>query len=235
MSDIFDLGDILIPQAHLGTIVYPRNIILGEIESSVAAHNVSLTDKKVASFKNIPSGWHYGEGVAPSSAMIDNARDWLNKIAEVGFTTTNAFPGVGGEIMVSGCNDDHNIEIVLEIDGTISFYEEKDDESVTSIDHGELTEVEEALARAAGNQWSISDFSINDILSRTKIDSFDWRFAITGAALPLFYMNVYRSPAPRSARTFSVIIPTLPDSLPSFGYWIGHQALVAPRSLLPPR
>jgi hypothetical protein len=231
MTRVFEAREL----SDIYNIVFPASFRLEDLEASVTPNNTALTKQKIASFKNLPSGWHYGEGVAPTQPMIDNAHDWHKKIAKAGFTITNAFPGVGGEIMISGRHEDHEVEIVLESDGSISFDHEKNDQTVTSIERGNPKEVEDALNEAAGELWSISDFSINDILSRIKIASTDWHFEITAAVLPSFYMNVLSSPIRPYAGTYENIIQLLPENRRYFGYWIDHQRVANHQFLLPVR
>jgi hypothetical protein len=217
-------------------IAFPE--YLRNLPMLVAPNNTDSTNQKIASFKNLPSGWHYGEGVAPSSAMIEVARDWLNKIAQLGFTTTNAFPGVAGEIMISGRNGDHDIEVILETDGSISFEHEKNDEVVTSIEHSSLREVERALAqatRAAGELWSTSDLFTAGTLSQIKIVLPAWHSEITAAAFPSFYLNAFEHPVARFADIYERTIPSPQGNPQYFGSWTDLPTNAKHQYLLPAR
>jgi hypothetical protein len=157
-------------------------------DTALVANNVVATEQKIASFEALPSGWHYGEGFAPSSNIIANARDWHRKLMEAGFTTTDAFPGVGGEIMIAGYHGNHVVEIVLEIDNSISLYHELDDETVRSLPNRNSRHVSEELKKISGELWSTFDFSTNETLILGKTASTGWHLGTTEVAAPSFNM-----------------------------------------------
>ena len=168
--------------------------------------------------------------------MVEVARDWLNKIAQLGFTTTNAFPGVAGEIMISGRNGDHDIEVILETDGTISFEHETNDETVTSIERGSLKEVERALAeaaRAAGELWSTSDLFTVDTSNQIKIVLPVWHSEITAAAFRSFYPNAFRRQVVNFADIYDTTTLWPQGILQYFGSWTAPPASVKRQYLLP--
>lgn len=207
--------------------------LLQTLEAPVIVNNAAVTKEKISSFKNLPSGWHYGEGIAPTHAMIDVAHDWHNRITGLGFAVTNAFPGVTGEIMISGRNGERDVEIILEADGTISFEYDKNDEAVVSIERGDAAEVDAALNRAAGELWNTSGLFINDILSPTKIVSPAWHSEITAVAHRLFYMNAFKWQVDPFADTSEPTTPTLSESPQSFGFWTDHPKVGKHQFLLP--
>ncbi len=214
---------------------FPKDRRLDEFETLAMVNNTAVTKQKISSFKYLPSGWHYGEGIRPADAMIDAAHDWHNRIASLGFTATNAFPGVAGEIMISGKSGDHDVEIILETNGTLSFEHSKEDETVTSIERGSAGQVEEALSEAAGELWNTSGLFISDISNQTRIVSLAWHSEITAVALPSFYMNAFKYRVDLFVGTSERIIPTLLENPQSFGYWTDRAKIERHQSLLPAR
>lgn len=214
---------------RIDNIEYPTNP-LSWAEGNADAVSITATDQKIRSFKALPGGWHYGEGIAPSPAMIESARDWLKQVTQYGFLVTDAFPGIAGEIMISGRRGEDEIELILENDNTISFYHQRNDESVSEpIERGDPNDIEDALGKAA-DQWSILDLSMLDILRPIKIDSLGWRFEIMEVAHRSYFANalIFQTVNPY-AHTSGITIQMPPESRRYFGSWIGHQGAVEPQ------
>jgi len=205
-------------------IAAPASFFFVPDPTNVGTGSVYATKRKIDSFKNLPSGWHYGEGMAPDQAKIDLAHDWHRKLAELGFQSTDASPGVGGEIMISGYHESDDVEIVLEGDESISFYHEHNDEIVTSISHEAPGAVDEALERAGAMIWNTSGSSTKEILRLRKIDSIAWRSEIITAAHPLFSEHVLRTKAPRYVLTYGSFTQMPPANHPYFGYSMKRQS-----------
>jgi hypothetical protein len=90
---------------------------------------INITDEKIRGFNNLPVGWHYGEGVPPSDSTIKKAIALNMEAGGNGFTKTNAFPGIEGEIQFTVYKGQFYLEFTLEVDGTVTFlYEEADEE-----------------------------------------------------------------------------------------------------------
>lgn len=176
------------------------------------------TESKLDSFAALPNGWHYGAGVTPSEATIQNAHEWHRRFAQSGFLTTDAFPGAGGEIMVTAYRDEHFLEIVVETDNTVSFYHERGDETITSLPHKLSNEVEDAIETAAGILWSTSDYSTTEILTPERIDSTAWRLRTSAVAAPSFRAIALCAPERPYAPISVNITRTSPGNPLFFGY-----------------
>lgn len=75
--------------------------------------------------RNLPSGWHYGQGVAIDSKTIDAGLVLHGALLRAGYHTTDAFPGVDGEIQVVGYGGDF-LELTIRANGLIDLYREQD-------------------------------------------------------------------------------------------------------------
>src|SRR5258708_32738608 len=90
---------------------------------------INQTVQKIVSFKSLPVGWHYGDGVPPTDEMVKKALMLNAEAAKAGFGKTNAFPGIEGEIQITAYHESTYLEITVELDGSVSFvYEEADQE-----------------------------------------------------------------------------------------------------------
>jgi hypothetical protein len=79
---------------------------------------------KIQSFGRLPHGWHYGKGAPASQAMIRAALTALSTFMALGFPLTDAFPGIGGEIMVTAYKGRHCIELTIEPNNTFTIAHE---------------------------------------------------------------------------------------------------------------
>lgn len=87
--------------------------------------NLMATAAKVASFRNLPRGWHYGDGVPASEETAQTAKNLLLGMAHAGLWKTNAFPGIDGQMMVTAYHRNQYFEMSVEADGSVVFvYEE---------------------------------------------------------------------------------------------------------------
>lgn len=82
--------------------------------------------------RNLPSGWHFGEGVVIDSKIIDAGLVLHGALLHAGYKTTDAFPGVGGEVQVTGYGADF-IELTIRADGMVDLYRERDDMEIQSV------------------------------------------------------------------------------------------------------
>ena len=73
-----------------------------------------ITEKKIQSFKELESGWHYGEGVSIKQSVLDNAILLNQEAINQAFYETDAFPGLNGEVMVTIYSGEHYLEFTLE-------------------------------------------------------------------------------------------------------------------------
>src|SRR5690348_17679722 len=93
------------------------------VPSVYLATNMNITNatqRKIDSFSSLKPGWNYGQGGPISKITRDRATTWLRFVNWLGFSRTNAIPGVNDDIVVSSGIGEHYIEVVIEGDGSIS-------------------------------------------------------------------------------------------------------------------
>jgi len=96
---------------------------------------VTTTLEKIQSYGRLKKGWHFGEGVSIQRGTLVAGRSALTSLTNNGFDQTDAFPGLAGEIRVTGYRGSYYFELTVvpgpefeftvEKDGKITFREEK--------------------------------------------------------------------------------------------------------------
>lgn len=168
---------------------------------------VDPTEAKIEEFSYLPGGWHYGEGVAPTRKMVNQAVGWSKIIKSFGFPKTDAFPGVDGEIMVTGYLGQHYVELLIE-EGSVTLTYESAGKEVACFENVTPSKAFEELQRIAGGIWNTSGYSIQNILTVNSPSSRAWRSKTPGVGLPSFNTPAWTQPEPQSANTFAVTILT---------------------------
>ncbi len=166
-----------------------------KIESSGSRlKTFSSIDEKIKGFLHLPDGWHYGEGRPPSKSTVINALT-IHGRARLLCLTTNAFPGIGGEIQVTCYNGADVLGFTLEDDGTITYAlehnetEEDDVEGLTLEEAvNKLNEYCNKLEEDGNKICSSLDLSTRFTTTTTEVGSAIWhsRITPTEAAYQLF-------------------------------------------------
>ena len=178
------------------------------------------TAEKILGFKQLPRGWHYGEGVAPSDDVVRKALELNREAGMNGFVKTDAFPGAGGELQVTAYLGTHYIECTIEPDGEITFVRE---ESKNVVVYEERLSFEEAVYKIRESKeriWALSGLSTQSITIRMKEGSQALPSKNTGkvVAFPSSTRNVQYRPAEQYARTSGGSTRLLRQvTLPSYG------------------
>jgi len=167
------------------------------------------TTSKIRSFSHLPSGWHFGSGSAPKQQMIETAIEWNSKLIQFGFHTTDAFPGVSGEIMVTGYLGTHYVEVLIEenfkeANFRVSLTYENNNQELRCLERATELAAFDTLIEIAGGIWSTSDYFTQNtsIVSAMNSKALPSRFMMTGlqssndrASMPgaLQYANTFGS------------------------------------------
>ncbi len=85
--------------------------------------------KKIKSFGELEDGWDFGTGRASPPEVINKAVEIYN-LSETYGIEANAFPGTDGEIMFAIYPESHYLEFTFELDDSVTFYREKDDQEI---------------------------------------------------------------------------------------------------------
>ena len=107
------------------------------------------TEKKIRRFVELPDGWNYGEGIAPSQVVRDNAIRLNQIVLDWGFFATDAFPGTGGEVDLTVYHDEHCFEFIFDPDGRVTFCHEENEKEVEYTEGLSLSEATDKIRRLA--------------------------------------------------------------------------------------
>lgn len=127
--------------------------------------------QKLEEFASLPTGWHFGEGVGPSPATISMARDASLFLSELGVSKQDCFPGVFGEIRVTGYLNDLYIEITFENNATSSLVIEKSSETKFQLEEATSQQLKQNIRHyVEAEQWNMSAYFAASIGMQTSID-----------------------------------------------------------------
>lgn len=102
------------------------------INFTSASDFVSATAAKIKSFRSLPIGWHYGQGGPLRADVVNKALEIDGYYRQLGFTTTDAFPGANGELMITAYRGIHCIETTISTDLRYSVTHERDDAEISA-------------------------------------------------------------------------------------------------------
>jgi hypothetical protein len=83
------------------------------------------TEKKIKSFSKLQQGWNYGFGAPFTDAQIKRSLDIHRFFIQLGISTTDAFPGMAGEISITGYKGEYYLEYTIINATTASFVARK--------------------------------------------------------------------------------------------------------------
>jgi hypothetical protein len=124
---------------------------------------INQTIQKINNFALLPAGWHYGEGEAPDSQLIEDAENFLRLAEGWGISEANAFPGIDGQIEITLYVKEKTFAFMFDIDNTFSITEEVKGKIVSDIYEQPYRVAEDKLWDISQENQIISDSSISDI------------------------------------------------------------------------
>lgn len=130
------------------------------------AANEIVTNDKLSSFADLCVGWHYGQGIPPSMNLISRLIEINRQAYRFGFSKTDAFPGVSGNIMLTLYEGEYLVDLTVERDGkTATFTLEKNYEELDSRENIALSTAIE-LMKKVGEICQSSELSTLGITRR---------------------------------------------------------------------
>jgi len=75
------------------------------------------TELKIIQFRELEDRWHYGQGVRFTDEVINTSLRLHRSLVMAGYSDTDAFPGVNGEVQVSVYDLPRSCEITIKKDG----------------------------------------------------------------------------------------------------------------------
>lgn len=175
--------------------------------------SLSATKEKILKFAHLDVGWHFGEGVAISENSLGLGLAILDKLALIGFTETDAFPGVGGDVQITAYDLSDFYEFNIELDGTFTIVHERNGEELS---YDASLSLMAALKRIEEFAFEKCDYSDSSILptSTANVEGLQVRLSEihqTAAESQLWIVPVLSRPQEQ----FALILPSTTPILPA--------------------
>jgi hypothetical protein len=116
------------------------------------------TEEKIFNFSLLKAGWNYGEGEDFSNEAIREAMELHREIIFRGFSRTDAFPGLDGEIQVTIYEGEHYFAFEREKIGTWSVTHEVNNNQVDAVPGLNFEQVKKHLASTNSILCSACDY-----------------------------------------------------------------------------
>lgn len=144
-------------------------------------------EDKIKGFALLPTGWHFGEGIPPSTQRISDSVSIANEGMFYDFEV-DAFPGIGGEVLVALYCKNEYIEFTLA--DTVTFVHEKNNEEVG---YRENLSVFESLQLIRGCKEScrLSELSTSSTTTQEDKSLRVWHSETSRGESPLFLGSAY--------------------------------------------
>jgi hypothetical protein len=177
------------------------------------------TDNTIRSFAFLPLGWDYGNGGPIQKNIIDAAIEWNGFLGTQGFKT-DAFPGGGGEIVISASFGDHYLEVISETKVMLTeTYNIREKQVIYRLQKSS-DEAKKTVLNIAGQIWSAStSFILRNTIRQIK-GGLEQLSETTRARSPFSDVAALLAQGQQSANTFmNILEPSLelPATHPFFG------------------
>lgn len=118
---------------------------------------IEATRSKMLSFAELPAGWHYGDGRPVSQETLDAALAILQQATNLGFSATDAFPGIEGEVRVTIYDQAYYYEFTVELNSSVTIVFEHNGEEILALEGLSLEETLRKLEEAGTGIWDCSE------------------------------------------------------------------------------
>lgn len=179
---------------------------------------VSATAEKILSFRSLPVGWHYGRGGPLSVDVVNRALQIDSYYRQLGFSTTDAFPGADGELMITAYRGPHCIETIISTDLRYSVTHERDDTEISAISDLDDRAAKQTIRRIGAEIWCSFGLSIQSTTTKRGKGSEASRSKTQPVAeFPSFCESVWRPQRSPFADISEHTTPILLENLQSTG------------------
>ncbi len=177
-----------------------------------SASSIHPTEGKIRRFSELGDGWHYGEGVAFDASVLRRSVALHWQVMREGYFTTDAFPGLYGQVVVTIYDGDHYVEYSVEPDGTIEYVYECEGREIQS-EVGLTTDAAIGKLRDLRKEpWKSSESSSSSTMTYISADFSPALFSPQAGGLeeasPSSANSALQSPEPPSASTSAGTTPT---------------------------
>lgn len=175
---------------------------------------------QIRSFRDLPNGWHYGEGCGATEQAVEAALVMHSKFLKSCIRTIEVFPDVDGGILVAGYIENNTIEVFCDQGGRANLLHEINDEARYEKDDVSIEEIVRYLGGLTWKFGSLFDFFILYTTANTSDDLLALHSkthqAVEGSRL--LTLNAPEKRAERNAHTYGAFISHNPQEIhPFFG------------------
>lgn len=114
------------------------------------------TERLIRSFGKLSKGWHYGEGLPPSSKAIDTAICLNKDLIRKGLTNTEAFPGLNGNLIINLQFNEYYFEFDIYNNHSINLYCEIDDRKFSEEKNRDYNGITKTISNTIA-KWTSSE------------------------------------------------------------------------------
>ena len=174
--------------------VYSNGRLHAQLENSV--------DLKVRSFAYLEKGWHYGDGGPSPKDVVSVALRLSSYLRALGLYNIDAFAGDSGEISLSAIYNEHTIDVIAEVNGSVSVIYDKNDVQQSNDPRMSEAMAYARIAELARGIWRLSAGYTGIALTKETTVLTEWPFGIQGT------MVAYQS----ASVTVSITSGTRPEA-----------------------
>lgn len=176
---------------------------------------------KLAEFQALGKGWCYGEGKPIETRVLNSATQIFHVLFKEGIAKTDAFPGVDGEVRVTGYEGEHYLEFTVENNGQVTYlYEQNDQEKIYTENlslSDAITIARETVASIKSCQYLLDQYTKDTGINKSS-DFKAWHLDLQVMVESLSSVgNVLFRQANAFATTPKNFTKVFPMTLPSFG------------------
>jgi hypothetical protein len=131
----------------------------------------NLVKQKILDFSQLEEGWCFDEGISFSKEILHKALE-LYQVSQISnFTSTDAFPGLCGEITLALYRGEHYYEFTIEPDFSVTFIHEIGEETCEYTDQLSISEAKKKILKLGVASWSSSELYIRSSMIGTDTKS----------------------------------------------------------------
>lgn len=163
--------------------------IIDSANIEIRAYSNTHIENKINRFGSLPTGWHFGEGRPPSDQRIRQGISIANEAIFHGYDV-DAFPGIGGEILITLYYENDYFEFTIEENDTVTFVHERDGQEVENRENLPINDILKLIWECGESCRSSDSFTRNTMTSDRK-DSRVWHLETMDREYQLFLGTAY--------------------------------------------
>lgn len=149
---------------NTATVLSTPNVI----EGSETRIMHSVVEKKINSFAKLKQGWHFEDGISPTSDSIETALSLVGSARELGLSGVNAFPKPDGSIVLAIYGNETDIELIIRNNNSIDISIEYEIDFDEDLDRN-FNDAVKQMKGFAKKLWKSYELSSQDFEMQEKV------------------------------------------------------------------